>query len=305
MTAGGHEAADNRAADLDLCFASGPSGTWLKQRHVRYPYALTGTFASPDGALTAIPQSISGGLFDGDRLVERVAVEEGATVRLEEPAARVCHSRRSDGARLHREARCAPQSSLVWAGQPLVLLPGADVTLTTRISLASGALMCWLDLFGAHAPAGFQTTSPQPDKHLPTPLRGRASLSGGVEGAPGTTCLMTSLSINDPDGRPVAETAARVVLDGRSDWFGTLLLLSDSRARQDAWLAAIDPLGADASVGIDRLPGDIGLVVQAMGTDADGLVRRLRALLDAAGSLPAADPLWDAPVAVQDRGLPA
>lgn len=250
--------AGDDSPQLDLVFQAGPAGTWLARRRACYPYVLTGAFTDPDGSALAIPQCSSGGLFAGDALVERVTTGPGARAVVREPAARIGHSRRSGPpARLRRTLVAEPGSVLVWDGQPLVLLPGAALAVDTRILLSRGAMVIWSEAIGQHRPAGCP---------------------------PAPATLDMALVVTDAEDRPLAEQALRTDLATADGWTGTLLLLSRDPARLEPWLDRLRLPGPDERVraGLDRLPGQAGLVLQAWSPDADALAAVLTAALAAA-----------------------
>lgn len=236
-------------ADLDLRFVAIGGRTALARRRCRYPYAMTGVFPAADGALMVTPQCVSGGLFSGDDLTERVGAEADSIAVVREQGARVTHAARGGGtARLTRRLSADGDSALHWFGQPTVLLPGASAALETGIVLDDAALVTVSELTGAALPAGYDAA--------PAQLRAR-------------------LTIDAPyDAGPLAEMALETGLTPERGWFGTLLVIGDGVADPLSGHALPDDVGA----GSDRLPGGIGWVVQAAGPHAGELTELLHRL---------------------------
>src|SRR5690606_9699555 len=87
-------AADPWSPQLDLHFKAIGGRTRLQHRRVRYPYAMAVPLrldrATP-GLETVILQSASGGIFEGERLCQRLIADDGAQVCLTTQAATVVH----------------------------------------------------------------------------------------------------------------------------------------------------------------------------------------------------------------------
>ncbi|WP_281016337.1 MULTISPECIES: urease accessory protein UreD [unclassified Minwuia] len=242
-------------ADLDLAFHAGPDGTWLKRRRASYPYALTGIYPPDRRGLTVMPQSVSGGLFGGEDLVERAHVGPGAMASIHDQGARTCHAHRGRGpARLLRVLHCEQGGHLDWYGQPSVLLPGADIDLQTEIVVSGNARVLCSDIFGYHVPdAG--------DAH---PAHFHAHLMIRREGV-----------------GIIAENAADVILSPElPDWFATLILVCDDPDRISGALSFVDaqPTPDGVLLGADLLPGGAGLVVMATSDHAGILTAHIHGL---------------------------
>ncbi len=247
---------------LDLEFTRTAAGTRLMRHRVAYPYAVTGVFETHDRGLEVTPQAVSGGLFAGDRLVERITVGAGAVAVIRDQGARVTHASR-DGAtaQLTREFHVAAGGRLTLWGQPMVQLPGSLVETRTRIVLATGGWLAWCDLFGAHRP----------------------------EGAPPLPARLTShLCIARPNVAPAAEQAFQTEhpADG-GRWVGTALLLGEAVPDPEP-IVCVGGYG-----GWDPLPGGIGLAAQVIGPSAAAVQAALWAVLapQAAGQLAGRPPV--------------
>ncbi|WP_417519407.1 urease accessory protein UreD [Minwuia sp.] len=247
-------------ADLDLVFAAGPDGTWLKRRRASYPYALTGIYPPRKRGLTVMPQSVSGGLFGGENMIERVRANGGAIARVHDQGARTCHASREHGpARVSRILRGETGAVLNWYGQPSVLLPGSETELRTEISVSADACVICSEVFGYHQPHSEPARAARLRSHMRI-LRDGAGV--------------------------VAENAADIALSPRSPgWFATLILVLNDPARATDVLSGLDDetVPEGLALGIDRLPGEAGLIVMATGDHAGtltGHVHRLQSFME-------------------------
>ena len=78
-------------------------------------------------------------LLGGDAVDLDVTVGAGATLELSEVAGTVAYDGRGRSARWTTTIRLEAGARLVWAGEPLVVADGADVTRTTTVDLAGDA----------------------------------------------------------------------------------------------------------------------------------------------------------------------
>ena len=140
-----------------LSFKRDPSGqTFLARQRTTYPFTLTQPFCldrAPYGMLTLMLQSISGGVYENERLTLDFSVEDGACVHLTTQGATVVHSM--------REGRVATQQVSIRAGKgsfveylpdPLALFPHAHFRSSVHITVEEGATAISGDAFGLHDP---------------------------------------------------------------------------------------------------------------------------------------------------------
>lgn len=78
-------------------------------------------------------------LLGGDEVVLDVAVGPGARLELSDIAGTVAYHGRGRAASWHTQIRLADGARLTYAGEPLVVSAGADVTRTLSVDLAPGA----------------------------------------------------------------------------------------------------------------------------------------------------------------------
>ena len=142
---------------VSLSFKRAPSGqTFIAKQRTTYPFTLTQPFCldrAPRGMLTLMLQSISGGVYENERLTLDFSVEDGACVHLTTQGATVVHSM--------REGRVATQQVSIRAGKgsfieylpdPLALFPHAHFRSAVRIAVEEGATVIIGDAFGLHDP---------------------------------------------------------------------------------------------------------------------------------------------------------
>ncbi len=142
---------------VSLSFKCDPAGqTFIARQRTTYPFTLTQPFCldrAPRGMLTLMLQSISGGVYENERLALDFSVEDGACVHLTTQGATVVHSM--------REGRSATQQVSIRAGKdsfveylpdPLALFPQARFRSSVRITLEEGATVISGDAFGLHDP---------------------------------------------------------------------------------------------------------------------------------------------------------
>lgn len=142
---------------VSLSFKRDPSGqTFIARQRTTYPFTLTQPFCldrAPHGMLTLMLQSISGGVYENERLALDFSVEDGACVHLTTQGATVVHSM--------REGRVATQQVSIRAGKgsfveylpdPLALFPHARFRSAVHITVEEGATAISGDAFGLHDP---------------------------------------------------------------------------------------------------------------------------------------------------------
>ena len=142
---------------VSLSFKCDPSGqTFIARQRTTYPFTLTQPFCldrAPHGMLTLMLQSISGGVYENERLTLDFSVEDGACVHLTTQGATVVHSM--------REGRVATQQVSIRAGKgsfveylpdPLALFPQARFRSSVHIAVEEGATAISGDAFGLARP---------------------------------------------------------------------------------------------------------------------------------------------------------
>jgi len=144
---------------LALRFELDPSSrTFLARKFSTYPFFFAAPFhldRTPHGMLTAIIQSSSGGLYEGDRLALSFDAESGAEAHITTQGATVAHPMPHGGEAQHEvRIRTATGSLVEYLPDPLVLLPTASVRSRVEVVVETGSTVIVGDAFLAHDPAG-------------------------------------------------------------------------------------------------------------------------------------------------------
>ena len=142
-----------------LRFELDPSSrTFLARKFSTYPFFFAAPFhldRAPHGMLTAIIQSSSGGLYEGDRLALSFDAEAGAEAHITTQGATVAHPMPHGGEAQHEvRIRTATGSLVEYLPDPLVLLPTASVRSRIEVVVETGSTVIVGDAFLAHDPAG-------------------------------------------------------------------------------------------------------------------------------------------------------
>lgn len=272
-------AADDAARCFDLRFAAARAGaasrTHIAAQRVAYPaHVCRALYLDDDqpGRCTVLLQSVSGGLFEHDRIDGRVHAGPGAQVRVRSAASTVVHEMTGGTAVQSVALRADAGATLEWRPMPLILFPGACVENRTRVQRAPGACVLLADAFLAHDPK--------------------------AEGRPFGE-LRNEVEVVDPDGRLLARERFRIA---GTDWLaddptvahrhraqGTLWWIADGDATTllDAWRAIV-PAPDEALTGATLLPNGAGALFRVLACDGIGLSRAMEAAVLAARTVGAA-----------------
>ena len=152
-----YECSSSMNPQASFTFKCDPSGqTFIARQHTTYPFTLTQPFhldRVPDGMLTLILQSISGGIYEKDRLALDFSVEDSADVHLTTQGATVVHAMREGGGAVQHVSLRASEGSLVeYLPDPLTLFPRARFRSHTNITVEEGATVVLGDAFSLHDP---------------------------------------------------------------------------------------------------------------------------------------------------------
>lgn len=209
--AGGEAAAAGRFRRAELVFARGGGRSALMRQIAPYPFHVTRPFAldraRPDLA-TLYLQSASGGIYRGDRLDLSLEVRAGAAAHVTSQAATVVHDTGAERARQTMDVIVGEGAFAALTLDPLILFPGAELTVSTTVRLAEGALaivadgVAWHDFAALGRAFGSLTSETLvhgPDDRLLVcdrasvrgeELLGPGSLLGPAGGAYGTAYLL-------------------------------------------------------------------------------------------------------------------
>jgi urease accessory protein len=112
-------------------------------------------------------QSVSGGLFGGDRVTQRVVIGDGGEAVIRMPSATVVHHRRDKPASSYTVTlRTAHKARLLYLPRPLILLPGSEVVQATEIELGRDSEVLLQDSFLMHDPQGVASVARALDSRL-------------------------------------------------------------------------------------------------------------------------------------------
>ncbi|WP_304008480.1 urease accessory protein UreD [Methyloversatilis discipulorum] len=264
---------------VDLAFARDAAGrSYLGRQYVGYPVhvgrALHVDGSAPDLCVVYL-QSVSGGLFEHERLASRIEVGQGARAHIATPASTIVHAMQGGSAVQRTRLVVQPGALLEYMPAPLILFPGSQMVSDVDVTLAKGALVVVADSFLPHDPAGG--------------LRSFARLEA-------------TMTVRDGNGQLLARE--RMCIDGEN-WLsgnaganaglrmhGSLWLLGGSAdAELLQTLRALPELDG-ALAGASLLPNAAGIVFRALAADAVRLERTMHTAWVAArthhtGSTPA------------------
>jgi len=262
---------------LDLSFRAGPDGrTALASRRVRHPFSVQAPLWDLPGrplAARIFVQSMSGGIFEGERIGQRVAAQQGAELRVEIPAAMVVHEMPNGGTSAQQVELVAEDSAVLeFTPPPLILFPHSRLAQTIAVTAAEHARLLVGDGFMTHDPGRtghvFDWCSTtlrlaRPDGCLVALDRSRATGAGLMAATPGVVGgfrAQGSLLLV----RPVSPDTARA-------WCREIQVLLDG----PDILGGASPLRMAAGLFVRLLARDGGALAQAQ---AD-LVRLMRRML--------------------------
>ncbi len=269
---GGAEA-DEDDAQLDLAFERAADGrTVLSRRRHRYPFHVTAPLRDGGPAARIVVQSASGGLYGGERVVQRVRAGEGAWARLCFPSATVVHAARATPGTVQHARLDAPSGArLDWLARPVILFPGARLSQRTELRAAPDAWIVLTEGAMLHDPDGPPS---------------------------GPRALLTETVVRDPSGRLLALdrqrlddailAAARPGATGGYRAFGTVWLVGAFDTGGAAAVRSCVAAGVDGRDGVragaSLLPNRAGVVVRIAARDGGGLdeaLARVAAQVDA------------------------
>lgn len=168
MNDAGLDPIGGRRRNAELVFALGGGRSTLVRQITPYPFHITRPFAldraRPELA-TLYLQSASGGIYRADRLGLTLMVRAGAAAHVTSQAATIVHDTGTQPASQTTVIGVAEGAFAAFTLDPLVLFPGAALSVSTRIHLAAGAAciiadgIAWHDFTGENRPFGSITTT--------------------------------------------------------------------------------------------------------------------------------------------------
>ncbi|HTO84224.1 MAG TPA: urease accessory protein UreD [Methylomirabilota bacterium] len=149
---------DDRRGRAEVDFARDPSGrTYICRQYVSYPYHICRplTFAGdPPGMATLYLQSCAGGIFQEDRLVERIAAGPAAAAQVTTQAATIVHGMDRGTASQQVSIDAASDALVEFLPDPFILFPRARFVSEVRVRADEAATVLLSDSFIGHDPQG-------------------------------------------------------------------------------------------------------------------------------------------------------
>jgi len=207
----------------EIKFARAAGRTFIARQRIAYPFHLTRPFyrdRCTPGLLTVYLQSVSGGLYEGERVGVALHASAGAQVHLTSQGSTVVHTMVADEARHDVTIEATADSLVEYVPDPLILFPAARLANRVSVVAAEGARVIVADAFHAHDSAG------------------------GEGGARPFSRLISELRVARPDGRLVC--LDRFDLDGTAWAAGTPGIATSAGGQ--ASLVVLDPADPAALV---------------------------------------------------------
>jgi urease accessory protein len=242
---------------LTVHFERDPAGrTFLARQFVTYPFFLTRPFYLDEtlpGMPSLILQSVSGGLYQDERLAVSVTVDVGAQVHCTTQSATVVHSMAEHQHASQVVTISAAEGALVeYLPGPMILFPHANLRMTLDIVLDPSATVMVGDAFLVHDPAA----------------QNRRFGS-----------LLSETSVRRPDGRLLCRDRLQITGDERTfaapgvihhfQVQGTVWVLSSSSTLEllEGLRAALNGVSG-LYAGASTLPNNAGVWVRFLASDA-------------------------------------
>ncbi len=243
--------------------------TVLRRQRVGYPFHVTRGFyldAERPDLLTLYLQSASGGLYAGDRLHLGIVASRGAAIGLTTQASTVVQNGRGEGAVMQQVIDVGSGALCMFASDPYILFPGAELTLKTHASVADDGVLLMIDGFVMHDPKGEARPFARFDSDL------RVTRPDGV-------LLMID--------RGSVTGAEAMAFGGPMHGHGavaTLTLIAPTERLPDP--AALEAAATQTGclVGTSNAPNGAGLVMRLLARDGGTLARGMDAAFQVAGS---------------------
>jgi urease accessory protein len=140
-----------------LRFAAARGRTHLAWQRVAYPaHVCRGLYLDQGvrGRCTVLMQSVSGGLFEHDRIVGAIEAGPDTEARVRGAASTVVHEMTGGVARQRVELSVASRGWLEWRPMPSILFPGARLSTETVVHAADDATVVLSDAFLGHDASG-------------------------------------------------------------------------------------------------------------------------------------------------------
>ncbi|WP_134167697.1 urease accessory protein UreD [Paraburkholderia caballeronis] len=286
-----HDTTMPAAPQLDLRFERTRAGrTWLAWQRAGYPFHVGRRLdGARDGDARVIVQSCSGGLFEHDRVAQRLVAADGAHARIETAAATIVHTMTDGHAASHVSIDAHPHARVAWLPEPTILFPRARFASAIDVTLHPRAAVLLADAYLTHDPARGSATFARLDASVAVrDPRGRLLALDRFVLEPGLSGQVGVTDAADAAGRPFAAHGGLFVLigaDAADDEPGSTPTPGGDAAREVAAALAHALAHADgrqAYAGAGLLPGACGAFARILAADAPALRALLSTAVEAA-----------------------
>jgi urease accessory protein len=149
---------EERAAQAEIVFSIAPDGrTYISRQRVGYPFHITRPFhldRAPANLLSLYLQSVSGGIYEGERIAMTLTAEADTQAHVTTQSATVVHRMRNDHAEQHVTIRAGDRTFFEYLPDPVILFPQARLSSTLNVTAAESATMVIAESFAQHDPTG-------------------------------------------------------------------------------------------------------------------------------------------------------
>lgn len=239
-----------------LVFAPDSAGkSYIARQCVAYPFHITRPFyldELPAGMLTVYLQSVSGGIFEGERLAVSLIARPGARAHVTSPGPTIAHSMDGGDAAFDVSIRVDEDAYLEYSPEPLILFPRARLSTSVRVTAAPDATLFLCDSFLTHDPAAAGGTFGW--------LRGETR----IERPDGTLICLDRFDISG-----TALGGGMPGIDGGYGAYATVIALGDGGAPAEL-RAALDRV-PEIYAGASALPRNAGISVRILAADGAAL----------------------------------
>jgi urease accessory protein len=144
------------AAQAEIVFSTAPDGrTYISRQRVGYPFHITRPFhldRAPASLLSLYLQSVSGGIYEGERIAMMLTAEPGTQAHVTTQSATVVHRMLNDHAEQHVTIRAGDRAFFEYLPDPVILFPDARLSSTLNVTAAESATVVIAESFAQHDP---------------------------------------------------------------------------------------------------------------------------------------------------------
>ena len=138
-----------------MSFKVDPNGkTFIDRQYATYPFHICRALYLDElkmkGMATVYTQSSSGGLYTKDKLNMKLHLKENIKTHLTTQASTIVHKNTNGPTLLKTTILCDRNSFFEYMPEPLILLPGAELTTSTKITASNSSIIMFLESFLTH-----------------------------------------------------------------------------------------------------------------------------------------------------------